>query len=67
MAEHVVAALFRYMNGLPIKPGQTPDELARELREKAEVEGPGSLAALLIQAADYIEDLQRRLNDGNGA
>ena len=54
------AMLFWAMNHLPEKP--EPDVLVRELREKAEVEGPGTLATLLVQAANHIEDLERRLH-----
>ncbi len=37
-------------------------ELIRELRDRALVEGPGSLAAMLDAAADRIEALDERVD-----
>ena len=37
------------------------DTMISELRDWAEVEGPGSLAALLQAAADRIEEMDERL------
>ena len=53
----------------------TTDELIRDLRDKAEVEGKTSLGNLLNQAADRLEELDERveimmegnnIEDGNG-
>ena len=39
----------------------TTSELINDLRDWAEVEGPGSLAAILNEAADRLEELDERL------
>lgn len=39
----------------------TKNDLISELRDWADVEGSGSLAAILNEAADTIEDLDERL------
>lgn len=37
-------------------------ELITELRDWAEVQGPGSLANILTEAADHIEQIDERLS-----
>ena len=48
----------------------TTDEIIRELRAKAGVEGKSTLAGLLHQAADRLEELDERvaiMMEGNNA
>lgn len=40
----------------------TTNELICELRDWAEVEGPGSVAAIMSEAADCIEALDERVS-----
>ena len=40
----------------------TTNELICELRDWAEVEGPGSMAAIMSEAADCIEALDERVS-----
>ena len=39
----------------------TTSELINDLRDWAEVQGPGSLAAILNEAADRLEEIDERL------
>ena len=43
------------------------NDLVTELRDAAEVEGPGTMAHLLKEAADVLEEDGERLAEGQGA